>query len=232
MNVSIIVPCYNEQDNMATLVDAIKQVQTYGLDVEFILVNNGSKDNTSEEIDKYVGGNIRKVDVPVNKGYGYGIQQGILASTGRYVGWIHGDVQIHPTELNNFLRYISEHPDGGYFMKGARTNRTAFELVFTNGQSIVNSVIFKKKMYDVAAIPAIFPREIFNSDVIPNDFSIEIFAYQAALNAGLIPVKFKVVVEKREGGKSSWNSGLKSRMKQSKIIFRDSLMIKNGKKVL
>lgn len=232
MNVSIIVPCYNEQDNMATLVEAIKHVQTYGLDVEFILVNNGSKDNTSTEIDKYVGGNIRKVDVPVNKGYGYGIQQGILASTGAYVGWIHGDVQIHPTELNNFLRYIAEHPDGGYFMKGARTNRTAFELIFTNGQSIVNSVIFKKKMYDVAAIPAIFPREIFNSELIPNDFSIEIFAYQAALNAGLTPVKFKVVVEKREGGKSSWNSGLKSRIKQSKIILRDSIMIKNGKKVL
>ncbi len=232
MNVSIIVPCYNEQDNMATLVEAIKQVQTYGLDVEFILVNNGSKDNTSAEIDKYVGGNIRKVDVPVNKGYGYGIQQGILASTGAYVGWIHGDVQIHPTELNNFLRYIAEHPAGGYFMKGARTNRTAFEWVFTNGQSIVNSVIFKKKMYDVAAIPAIFPREIFNSNLIPNDFSIEVFAYQAALNAGLIPVKFKVVVEKREGGKSSWNSGLKSRIKQSKIILRDSIMIKNGKKVL
>lgn len=232
MNVSIIVPCYNEQDNMATLVEAIKQVQTYGLDVEFILVNNGSKDNTSAEIDKYVGDNIRKVDVPVNKGYGYGIQQGILASTGAYVGWIHGDVQIHPTELNNFLRYIAEHPAGGYFMKGARTNRTAFELIFTNGQSIVNSVIFKKKMYDVAAIPAIFPREIFNSNLIPNDFSIEIFAYQAALNAGLIPVKFKVVVEKREGGKSSWNSGLKSRIKQSKIILRDSIMIKNGKKVL
>ena len=93
-------------------------------------------------------------------------------------------------------------------------------------------MIFKKKMYDVAAIPAIFPRELFNSNLIPNDFSIEIFAYQAALNAGLIPVKFKVVVEKREGGKSSWNSGLKSRIKQSKIILRDSIMIKNGKKVL
>ena len=60
MKVSVVVPCYNEEENIATLVEAIRQVDTHGLDVEFILVDNGSKDKTGELIDQYVDGFIKK----------------------------------------------------------------------------------------------------------------------------------------------------------------------------
>lgn len=235
MKVSIIIPCYNEGENLHKLMSAVGEVNSYGLDVEYILVNNGSKDNTGEEIDKYVCDNIKKVTVPENKGYGYGLQQGIHAASGYYIGWIHGDIQCHPTELNQFFKYLAENQTSSYFMKGCRKNRSLFDRFFTWGQGVVNSAMFHTKLYDVAAIPAIFPAHVIKgniTDTMPNDFSIELFAYLEAVKLGLHEVRFDVHLRDREGGKSSWNTGLKSKLRQSKRIFNDSAKIKKGEKVL
>ncbi len=235
MKISIVIPCYNEGENLAELMDAVHQVDPHGLDVEYILVNNGSRDDTGEQIDKYLSDNIKKVTVPENKGYGYGLQQGILASTGYYVGWIHGDIQIHPTELNQFFRYIRDNEAGGYFLKGWRKNRSLFDKVFTWGQSFVNSTMFHMKLRDIAAIPVIYPATVVRGAVtekMPNDFSIELFAYIEAMKLGLREMRFNVHLADRKRGKSSWNTGFKSKIRQSKRIFQDSIKIKKGEKVL
>lgn len=235
MKVSVIVPCYNEEDNIHVLVDAIKQVDTHGVDAEFILVDNGSKDKTGELIDSYVNNNIKKVTVDTNIGFGYGIQSGIKAATGHYIGWIHGDVQVHPTELNQFFKHIAENPAGGYFLKAHRTNRPKFDLLFTWGQGIVDSAILHTKLYDISAFPCLYPRAVVQgsiTDEMPNDFSIDLFAYYMAKQLGYTEIRYDVVVNERKGGKSSWNTGLKSRIKQSKRILDASLKIRRGEKVL
>ena len=71
---SIVVPCYNEEGNIFKLVDEFVKVndalEQYGF--ELILVNNGSKDNTVQEIivctKKYKF--VRMVQVDINQGYG------------------------------------------------------------------------------------------------------------------------------------------------------------------
>ena len=235
MKVSIIIPCYNEGENLSTLMAAVNNVDPCGLDVEYLLVNNGSQDDTGEQIDKYVCENIKKVTVPENKGYGYGLQCGIHAATGNYIGWIHGDIQIHPTELNQFFRYLASHQTNSYFMKGHRQNRGLFDQIFTWGQGIVNSAMFHMKLYDIAAIPVLYPAHVIQgsiTDAMPNDFSIELFAYMEALKLGLHEVRFPVRLRDRARGKSSWNTGFKAKLRQSKRIFMDSVKIKRGEKVL
>lgn len=235
MKVSVIVPCYNEEDNIPSLIEAIRQVNTHGLDVEFLLVDNGSKDKTGELIDKYADEIIKKVTVDENIGFGFGIQTGIKAATGDYIGWIHGDVQVHPTELNQFFKHLKENPSGGYFLKAHRTNRPKFDLLFTWGQGVVDSALLHTKLHDISAFPVLYPRAVVQgsiTDEMPNDFSIDLFAYWTAKKMGFDEIRYDVIVGERKGGKSSWNSGLKSRIKQSKRIWDASLKIKRGEKVL
>ena len=48
-NISLIIPCYNEEKNIKPLFEQVKKLQKK-IALEFIVVNNGSEDKTEEEI--------------------------------------------------------------------------------------------------------------------------------------------------------------------------------------
>lgn len=238
MKYSIIIPCYNERDNIASLIARIRPLQSE-YDLEYVLVENGSKDGSEEYFKKEVEGkfkNIKIVYVDKNQGYGYGIQAGIQAATGFYIGWIHADLQMPPEELRKFFDVIeTEKPGEKLFLKGIRTNRSMFDRFFTNSQAILNTCLFKMKLYDIGAIPVLFDRDLlkfFDIEDMPNDFSIELFIYEKAMENCYKIVRNKVKLLSREKGNSSWNHGFSSKIRQSKVIFKDSLKIKKGEKVL
>ena len=70
MKYSIVIPCYNEEENLPHLVNCISEF-AQGRDLEFVLVENGSKDN-SFALMKYLTKDtdfIKIVKVEVNQGY-------------------------------------------------------------------------------------------------------------------------------------------------------------------
>ncbi|HRG76152.1 MAG TPA: glycosyltransferase family 2 protein, partial [Leptospiraceae bacterium] len=97
MKLSIVVPCYNEEKNIPLVLEKFQSVIKRD-DVEVILVNNGSKDNSqlvlNELIPKYSF--ARTVLVEVNQGYGFGILSGLKEAKGDYIGWTHADMQTDP----------------------------------------------------------------------------------------------------------------------------------------
>lgn len=235
MRFSIMIPCYNEGDNIDNLIKRIRPLQER-YDLEYILIENGSTDDSRLYFQKHVEDqyqNIKIVYVDKNLGYGYGIQQGMKASDGEYVGWIHADMQMPPEELMKFFDIIlSSASDTHLFLKGIRTNRSILDRFFTNGQSIFNTILFGMKLYDVGAIPVIFHRSLIGKiEEMPNDFSIELYIYKEASLKGFEIKRYKVKLLKREKGNSSWNNGLKSKIRQSKRIFIDSIKIRKGEKV-
>jgi glycosyltransferase involved in cell wall biosynthesis len=225
-------------DNIDNIITRITQLQKK-YDLEYILVENGSKDESrvyfKENVEgKYLG--IKVIYVDVNQGYGYGLQQGIKVADGEYIGWIHADLQMPPEELIQFFDEIDRKGENEkLFLKGIRTNRSVFDNFFTNGQSIFNTCLFGMKLYDVGAIPVLFHKSLLKDikiDEMPNDFSIELYIYLEATKRDFDFFRFKVKLLTREQGKSSWNHGFKSKIKQSKRIFNDSMKIKKGEKVL
>lgn len=238
MKYSIIIPCYNEVDSIDNLISRIRPLQN-NYDLEYILVENGSKDGSRTYFQEKIENkfkNIKIAYVDINRGYGYGLQQGMKIAAGDYVGWIHADLQMPPEELIQFFDEIARHDiSEKLFLKGCRTNRRAFDRFFTNGQSVFNTVIFGTKLYDIGAIPVLFSRSLLdevNIDDMANDFSIELYVYKEAARLGYKVIRFKVKLLSREKGNSSWNHGFKSKIRQSKVIFNDSLKIKRGEKVL
>lgn len=238
MKYSIIIPCYNEADNIDNLISRIRPLQN-DYDLEYILVENGSNDSSRGYFQEKVEGkyqNIKIAYVDINQGYGYGLQQGMKMAEGDYVGWIHADLQMPPEELIHFFNEANCHEIfEKIFLKGCRSNRSVLDHFFTSGQSVFNTILFGTKLYDIGAIPVLFSRTLLDeisTDETPNDFSIELYVYKEAARLGYKIIRFKVKLLSREKGKSSWNHGLKSKIKQSKRIFKDSLKIKRGEKVL
>lgn len=235
MKYSIIIPCYNEFDNIDNLVKELKNFNKK-YNVEFILVENGSKDKSREKFkrieNKYK--NIKIVYVDNNQGYGYGIKQGLKVAKGDYVGWLHADMQVAPEELIKpfeFLETIDS--TDNYLLKGRRKNRSAFDCFFTAGMTFFEFLVFQKRMNDIGAIPVLFNRHLLKDfQEAPNDFSIELYTYYVAKKNNYKIKRFPVILRKREKGNSSWNKGFKSKIKQSKVIMKDSIKIRKGEKII
>lgn len=234
MKISIVVPCYNEEENIKNIVAAFQNLHFKTAELEVILVQNGSKDNTAEMLRKHTEmiNFIKVVDVPVNQGYGYGIKQGLKATTGEYVGWLHADLQVAPEEMTYFVEKLAGYSlNEEVFCKGIRSNRSFMDHFFTFGMSVFETILFGTVLFDIGAIPVLFSRSLLPIfELAPDDFAIELFTYLMARKNGYQIVRQKIHMEDRKSGQSSWNNGMKSKLLQSGRIIKASLQIRFKKK--
>lgn len=233
MKLTIVVPCYDESENIPLILERFGQVIP-GHNIEVILVNNGSRDNSAEVIQELLPRYhfARTVLVPVNQGYGYGIIQGLKEADGDYIGWTHADMQTDPKDVITAYEIIEKNGQNNLFLKGNRKGRPAFDNLFTNGMSIYESAYFGTKMNDINAQPNIFPRTFFESWINPPyDFALDLYTFYMAKKAGLRIVRFPVLFPKRIHGESKWNNeGLKSKKKFIKRTLDFSKELKKGLK--
>ena len=115
--VSVIVAAYNIEKYIARCLDSILN-QTYK-NLEIIVVNDGSSDNTGEIIDKYSEKDIRiKVIHKENSGVSSARNKGLDMSTGDYIGFVDGDDTIEPDMyellVSNAINYTADISHCGY----------------------------------------------------------------------------------------------------------------------
>jgi len=99
---SLVLPCFNEEKCLASTVPPLAQAfRQAGIDLELILVDNGSTDGTSTVIDALIaqGLPIVKAVVPVNQGQGLGIRTGLRVCKAPHVGYICADGQVSPESV-------------------------------------------------------------------------------------------------------------------------------------
>ena len=231
MKYSIVIPCYNEEDNLPNLIKSISEFAK-GKELEFVLVENGSKDNSFALMKNLTHDKdfIKIVKVEVNQGYGYGLHQGIKSASGDFIGWIHADLQLPLADVSQFLDRIDTYNGSQkLFLKGTRHNRSFVDNFFTYGMTCFESVLFGRWLFDIGAIPVFFDRSLLALlDRVPKDFSVELFIYNKAKAHDYKVERLPVHLLKREKGKSSWNTGLMSRIKQSIRIIKASFNLKKG----
>lgn len=235
MKYSIVIPCYNEGENVFELVEELSKYEKK-YDVEFVLVENGSHDTTRQLLQKACEkkSNFKIAYVDNNQGYGFGLLNGLKIASGDYVGWLHADLQVSSKEMFSFIKFLEEKKDDKkYFLKGKRKNRRLYDCFFTAGMTLFELIVFQRYMYDIGAIPVLFHRELLNSFTNPPyDFSIELYTYYMAKRNKYVIKRKPVILEKRKKGVSSWDKGLSSKIKQSLRIMKDSIKIRKGEQVL
>ena len=105
--ISFAIPCYNSQEYMA---HAIETILTSGEDVEIIIVNDGSKDNTSkighEYAEKYP--DIIRVIDKENGGHGDAVNYGLANAEGKYFKVVDSDDWVNTESLQNILNVLKK----------------------------------------------------------------------------------------------------------------------------
>ena len=228
---SLVIPCYNESESSPMLVRRCEDMlNTSNLNIEVILVDNGSIDNTYEILKKNINNqNIKILKLNRNLGYGGGILEGLKFSSGDYIGWTHADSQTDPKDFEKGLNLIYEDNTSEVFIKGQRTGRSFIDYFFTFGMSIFETIFLRKLLFDINAQPTIFSRKFFLSwENPPKDFSLDLYAYFLAKKENFLIRRFSVNFSKRLYGSSSWNTGLKSRLKFIKRTIIYSLSLKKS----
>lgn len=233
MKLSVVVPCFNEEQNIDALVDAFAGTELEKDSLELILVDNGSVDGTRKKIygacSRYSW--IKLVIVEKNLGYGYGIKCGMGHSSGEFIGWIHADLQTPPASFEKALAVMNrtDRPESCYY-KGLRRNRPFLDRLFTTGMSFYETLYLKTFLYDINGQPSIISRKMYEKMThIPDDFSLDLYVYYFARKNGYEVKRFGVKQRKRLAGESSWNKGFLSRMKGAFWVMGWSKNIrKNG----
>ena len=227
MKLSIVVPCYNEEENIPLILERFNEVIN-GEDLEVILVDNGSTDGSAQVLEELLPcySFARKVTVEVNQGYGYGILQGLQECRGEYIGWTHADMQTDPGDILKAYKIIQEER-GLVFVKGNRKGRPLFDQFFTWGMSLFETCYLHEKLYDINAQPNIFPRIFYLEwEEPPYDFSLDLYALYMARKKGLKVLRFPVDFPERVHGESKWNTGLASKWKFIKRTLDFSVRLK------
>jgi glycosyltransferase involved in cell wall biosynthesis len=204
--VSLIIPCYNEANNLPLLINHCAKVFTNDT-VQVVLVNNGSSDNSEDVMKDLMTKHsfIRMVKVDTNAGYGNGILAGLRTSKTKILAWTHADMQTDPTDILEGLKIINTE-NHQFFIKGKRFGRPLIDVLFTIGMSLFETLFLRKIMWDINAQPTIFSRKFFDTwQDPPNDFSLDLFAYYQAKISGLEIRRFNVYFGKRAHGTSHWN---------------------------
>jgi dolichol-phosphate mannosyltransferase len=99
-DVSIVIPMKNESENVALLLDEIAAACA-GQDYEIIIVDDGSTDDTAEQVRAAMAAHptLRLLQHPQSAGQSAGVHSGVLAAKGAIVCTLDGDGQNPPAEL-------------------------------------------------------------------------------------------------------------------------------------
>ena len=106
--VSVVVPVFNEEENMSILQSELRSALA-GLNYEIVFVDDGSTDGSADKID--TAPNVRVVRFEKNTGQSAALYTGIRAARGKTIVMIDSDLQNDPADIPRLLQEISRGAD-------------------------------------------------------------------------------------------------------------------------
>jgi len=213
----IIVPFYNEEKLVETCIEMVLKCEKILQINKFILVNNGSNDNTLKLLKNlsYLNKKIQIININKNIGYGNAIKQGLLRSKSEYFFIVHGDCQFDPYEfflINKQFKKYSKIISNKYFsILPKRINRPLIPSVKTLILRALISTITLKKIPDFNGQPKLLNKKILGDiENMPNNFLIDLHFTIMALKHDFIIAP--VIEHERSEGSSSWNVSVKNNL--------------------
>ena len=108
---SVIVPCYNEEENIyKNILKMSKIISGFYNNYEIICVNDGSKDNTKKELTKASKKDkkIKLISYDENKGKGYALKVGTEKAKGELIVFIDCDLELPPLYIKKYLTIMDK----------------------------------------------------------------------------------------------------------------------------
>ena len=228
---TIVIPCFNEARSLPNLIEKCKEIVAKNA-VEFIFVDNGSRDDTQDVFQLHLMNEpkLRVVLLAENQGYGGGILAGLAHAVTEYIGWTHADLQADPADVVKALRMLEDpNTPKNVLVKGRRRGRAWGSVFFTFGMSLFETLLFRTIIKDVNAQPTVFRRDFFlRWTDAPSDFALDLYAYVTAKKLGFEVRQFSVQFVTRVHGVSNWNVGWSSRNRFILRTIKFSFALRKG----
>jgi len=112
--VSVIMPAYNAEKYIKEAIESVLN-QTYP-NFEFLIINDGSKDKTTEIVKSFKDKRIRFFDLPNNVGVSEARNIGLSYATGDWIAFIDSDDKWKPERLEALLSILKKYDYGKYFI--------------------------------------------------------------------------------------------------------------------
>lgn len=208
MYISLVVPCFNEENNIEPFYNAVEGVFGKKFDnVELIFINDGSHDNTMQELKKIYNKNKNNVKI-INFSRNFGKEAALLAglkkSTGEYVSIIDADLQQEPKYLMKMIEFLDNNPQYDAVAAYQQIRKegkvlTFFKNTFYNLINSISEVEFIKSASDFRTLR----RNVVDAIIqLPEKcrFSKGIFSW-----VGFNTYYMEYQVQNRNSGESKWS---------------------------
>ncbi|MDY4581953.1 MAG: glycosyltransferase family 2 protein [Candidatus Faecousia sp.] len=115
MKLSLIVPCFNEAENVVAFQDAvIGAFQDCGYDYEIVFIDDGSRDATLHNLKKIYAAQrcpVKVISFSRNFGKEAGLYAGLQHASGEYLSLIDADLQQRPEIVREMVKILDEQPE-------------------------------------------------------------------------------------------------------------------------
>ncbi len=159
---SIIIPIYNESQNINKLIDEIDNSLSKYDNYEIIIINDASTDNTSDVLKQIKNNKILIISNPVNKGQSYSIFKGINKSSYDTIVTIDGDGQNNPADIPKLLSLYNVNKNielvGGLRLK---RQDNVIKIISSKIANSIRSSILKDSCIDTGCSLKVFNKKIF-----------------------------------------------------------------------
>ena len=213
MKVLMIIPAYNEEKSIVNTVNMIRSTKLKKHTLDYIVVNDGSNDNTKNEC---LNNNINFIDLPVNLGIGGAVQAGYkyaLYNDYDIAIQFDGDGQHDASYIEKLVKEISNGNDiviGSRFVSDLSDFKsTAVRRVGINFLSRLIKICTKRRIYDPTSGFRACNKKIIKE--FASDYPIDypepdtiVTIIKKGYKVSEIPVK----MNERKEGKSSLNSNI------------------------
>lgn len=206
MDITFSIPAYNDEYTIEHLVnECIEFADTYGLKYRFLLIDDGSIDNTKAILQKLESKNelISVIYHPVNLSFGPTLKEVFTYPKTEWICFLPGDHQFSAFDfLTPSMRYISEYD----FILGKRVQRSdnLYRLFISSIYNFCISLIAKNKVSDVNSSVLFKSKILDNVTFHGKSAFIHAELYLNAYNKGYktieVPIKHKERAYGKAGG--------------------------------
>lgn len=183
MNISIIIPLYNEEKLILELLQELEKViyPSFVNKVDLIIVDDASSDNSYQNVELWIQNkqHIQLLQHEKNKGKGAAVKTGVAIAKGDYVLIQDADMELSPKDIPVMIEaaYNLNIPfvNGSRYLPGVIRTQAAFKRYFANKLfTLITSMLINVHLTDMACGYKLISKELFDKlNLNENRFGFE-----------------------------------------------------------